>query len=94
MKVGTIVKVSFVLSLILVIVGALLKILHYRDLETLLVVGVVLGLIFIVSSLYEVRTSKRINSSEKTLWTIAFIFMSGITGLVYIISGRRKVVGD
>lgn len=92
MKLSTIVKTSFLLSFITTLVGAYLKITHFKGAETLLIIGIIITLIFIVSAIYEVRTSNRIDSTEKTMWTIAFIFMSGLTGLVYFFIGRKRIV--
>lgn len=91
MKLGTVVKTSFIISFIITLIGAYLKITHSQGAETLLIVGVITTLIFIVSAIYEVWTSKRIDHTEKTMWTIAFILMSGVTGLVYFLIGRRRI---
>ncbi|MBC7851722.1 MAG: PLDc N-terminal domain-containing protein [Chitinophagaceae bacterium] len=91
MKLGTIVKLSFIASLIVTIIGAYLKITHWQGAEALLVTGVITTLIFIVSAIYEVRTSRRIDHTEKTMWTIAFIFFSGIAGIIYFSIGRKRI---
>ena len=91
MKLGTIVKWSFIISFTITLIGAYLKITHAVGAETLLMIGVVSVLIFIASAIYEIRTSTRISHSEKTMWTIAFIFMSGIAGIVYFLMGRRRI---
>lgn len=91
MKLGTIVKWSFIISFTITLIGAYLKITHTVGAETLLMIGVVSVLIFIASAIYEIRTSTRISHSEKTMWTIAFIFMSGIAGIVYFLMGRRRI---
>ncbi len=92
MKLGTIVKTSFIVSLLITLIGAYLKITHSEGAETLLIIGVIATLVFIVSAIYEVRTSTKIASSEKTMWTIAFIFFSGIAGLIYFFIGRKRIV--
>jgi membrane protein CcdC involved in cytochrome C biogenesis len=91
MKLGTIVKASFIVSFLLTLIGAYLKILHSNEAETFLIIGLVASLIFIVTAIYEVRTSKRIDHRQKTLWTIGFILLSGVTGLLYIFIGRKNV---
>ena len=91
MKLGTIVKWSFIISFIITLIGVYLKITHSDGAETLLIIGIVATLVFIVSAIYEVRTSKRINNTEKTIWTIAFIFMSGLAGLIYFSIGRKRI---
>ena len=92
MKLGTIVKWSYVLGVLITLFGAYLKISHSSGAETLLIIGIVATLIFIVSAIYEVNISIRINRSEKIMWTIAFLFMSGFTGIIYFLMGRKRVV--
>ena len=94
MKLETIVKTSFIISMLLTIIGAYLKITRSEGAETLLMVGLFSTLIFIVSAIYEVRTSTRIAPSEKTMWTIAFIFFSGLAGLIYFFIGRRRIASN
>ena len=91
MKLGTIVTWSFIASFIIPLIGAYLKITHSQSAEPLIIIGLIANLIFIVSAIFEVRTSKRIDNFEKTIWTIAFIFFWGISGLFYFFIGRRNV---
>jgi 4-hydroxybenzoate polyprenyltransferase len=91
MKTGIIVKSSFALSILTTVVGACLKIIHSEGVEVLLIIGLIVSLIFIIAAVYEVRKSKRIGFAEKAIWTIALIFIGGITGIVYMIGGRRRI---
>ena len=92
MKKDTVIKVSFVLGLLLTMVGAMLKILHEPNSEPFLIIGIIASIIYIVLAIYEIRTSTRIDRTEKTMWTLAFIFMSGFTGLIYFIMGRKRII--
>ncbi len=94
MKLGTIVKWSFIMCFIITFLGAYLKMTHSEGAETLLIIGIIATLIFIVSAIYEVRTSNRIANSEKTMWTIAFSFMGGLAGLVYFLIGRKRIANN
>ncbi len=94
MNTGTLLKASFAVGFLITIIGAFLKLTHAQGAETLLMIGGVSSLIFIVTALYEVNTSKRIESTEKVMWTIGLLLVSGIAGIVYILSGRRRVVED
>ena len=94
MKLGSIVKSSFVTSFIITLIGAYFKIMHSEGAEVLLITGLIATLVFIASAIYEVRTSNRIDHTEKTMWTIAFIFMSGITGLIYFLIGRKRIASN
>lgn len=94
MKAGTIVKWSFLISLIVSLAGAYLKITHTAGAQPFLIAGIVTSLVFTVSAIYEVRASTRINFAEKTMWTVAFLFMSGVAGLVYFLVGRKRIIGN
>ncbi len=95
MKLGTLVTWSFFISLATSLVGALMKILHLPGADQLLIAGIVSNGVFVVTSLYEIWNSYRINKNEKIMWTIAFIFMGilgVIAGIVYLFIGRKRVV--
>lgn len=94
MKLGTIIKTSFILSLVLTIAGAYLRIIHAEGSEPWLVTAIIVSMVFIVSAIYEVRTSRKINGMEKTMWTLAFIFFSYIAGFIYILAGRRRIASN
>ena len=91
MKLGTIVKLSFAMSFLLVFVGAYLKIVHSQIALAFLITGFVATAVFIVSAIYEVRTSIRIGDAEKNKWTIGLLFFSGLAGLIYIAFARKSI---
>ncbi len=95
MNLGRIVTWSFFISLVLVLVGAFMKILHLPGAEQLLIVGMVTNGVFVVTALSEVWRSERIDKNEKIMWTIAFIFigfLGTIAGIVYLLLGRKRIV--
>ena len=95
MNLGKIVSWSFFISLVLSLVGALIKILHLPGADQLLMAGIVSNGVFVVSALTEVWRSARIDKNEKIMWTIAFVFMGflgAIAGIVYLLMGRKRVV--
>lgn len=91
MKLGTMVTSSFVSSFIIALIGAWLKIIHSTRAEIVLFIGIAATLVFVVTAMYELRTSPRIGNIEKTLWTLAFIFFSGITGLIYFFIRTKRI---
>jgi len=91
MQIGNIVKISFGLSILFSIIGAYLKITHIKGVETFLIIAMLSTLVFIISAIYEVRTSPNIAISEKNMWTIVLIFYSGIAGIIYIFMGRKRI---
>lgn len=92
MNLGTVVKRSFFVSICFVMLGALMKITHLPGAETLLIIGFLGNVVFIVSALNEVWTSNRIEKGEKIMWTIAFFFIGTLGPLIYFILGRKRVV--
>ena len=95
MNLGIVVKWSFFISLVFELVGALMKIMHLPGADALLIIGMVAYGVFIVSALSEVWGSVRINTNEKVMWTIAFIFMGflgALAGILYVIMGRKRIV--
>ena len=89
--IGTLVRISIVATFIGIFFGTYFKITHYEGADTLLAIGLIASLIFIITAIYEVNSSKRINGSEKVMWTIGFILTGSIAGLVYLFIGRKRV---
>lgn len=91
MNFGSIVKSSFFAGAIFSFIGAFLKITHREGADLFLTAGIITSLVFIVTAIYEVNSSKRISHREKTMWTIAFLFFNGFTGLIYLFLGRKRI---
>ena len=84
-------KKAFAISFLFTIIGAMMKISHWEYSSFFLIVGILSNILYIVVGIYEVNNSSRISSYEKLLWIIGFIMFSFFVGLIYLISGRRKV---
>ena len=80
------------MSFIIIIAGVLLKIAHLEGADTLMTVGFCCVLLFVILAIYEVNTSTEIDRTEKIMWTVGFLFMALITGLVYLLAGRKRVM--
>lgn len=92
MKRSILLKSSFAIALISTIIGSLIKIVHWSNTDVLLLIGLVASFIFIVTAIIDVQRSRRIPSSEKTMWTIAFIFLGCIAGAVYLLFARKRII--
>jgi Phospholipase_D-nuclease N-terminal len=92
MNAGTVVKLSFFVSICFVMLGAIMKITHLPGAEALLIIGILGNVVFIVSALNEVWTSIRIEKGEKIMWTIAFFFIGTLGPIIYILLGRKRVI--
>ncbi|RTY95302.1 PLDc N-terminal domain-containing protein [Flavobacterium sp. GT3R68] len=83
----------YILSLILILTGVIFKINHWdAPYLSLLEVGLLSSLLFMVLAIAEIVTSKRIDTGEKILWVMGFLVMSTVAGLIYLLSGRKTVV--
>lgn len=91
MQRGDLIKFNFIIALFTGVIGAYLKILHASYSDLFLILALLSNLVFVVAAVYEVRSSKRIDFNEKTMWTVAFLFFPGIAGIVYFTLGRRRV---
>jgi len=86
------IKITYLLSLINTATGAFLKIVHFEGARTVMTIGIIFTVFFILSSIYEVNISKRIKRNEKIMWTVGLICISAIVGFVYVFNGRKRIV--
>ena len=92
MKVNNNFKAIFSIAFIITLFGAFLKIMHWKYAQPILVIGIALTLAYVFLEISEVNNSKKINKSEKIMWTTGFIFFSFITALIYLLSGRKRII--
>jgi len=74
------------------ILGSWFKLMHKPGADTLLLLSVIAGVVFIFTAIKEVSNSEKIDRSEKIMWFFGFIFLTTIAGLVYVLSARKRVV--
>ena len=85
------IRIAFLLGSGMIIIGAWAKIVHLPYANVLLGIGLAAIILSTVLSLYEIHSSSRIKTLEKVVWTLGFVLMNWITGLVYILAGRKRV---
>ena len=83
MKKYTLYKVSLLLGLLFIIIGALFKIMHFPGGSTFLMIGMITSFVFIIIALEDIYADKNNSPLEKLIWLIAFILLSIVTGTVY-----------
>lgn len=83
--------VFFILTILMIIISSALFVSHSPYADTLMNFVFLSSLIFIIIAIYEVTSSKNLNTDEKIIWTIAFIFMNVIAGAVYLLIGRKRI---
>jgi hypothetical protein len=92
MKTDNSIRYSFIFSIVAVLIGALMRIMHVEHSIFFLAIGLLAMLTFVVTAIYEITNSTKIEGTEKFMWVVGFLFLSTITGLVYILSARKRIV--
>jgi hypothetical protein len=72
------------------IIGAMFKIMHWPGASTLLIIGLLTSLIYILIALFKIFQIENKSVIEKLLWLIGFICFSWIVGLIYYYSELRQ----
>ena len=84
----------YILSIIVITTAGFFKILHLPYGEEFIILALIFSIFLIVFSLYEIWNSKRIDLSEKIMWTVSFIFFSSFATLIYILVARKRILRD
>jgi len=88
------IPIFYVLSFIILFLGAIFKILHQPLGSEIMGLALISSIIFIVLSLIEIFKSDRIDKTEKIMWLVGFIFLSTVAGFIYLISARKRILRD
>lgn len=88
----TALSILLVLSLVLVIIGALFRISHWPYGRLILSCGTISAFVFVLICLVEVIKSDNIRANEKLMWSVGFLFFGLFTGIIYLILGRDRVI--
>ena len=83
----------FVLSILVIALGAYLKITEQLGADGFLLIGIILSLVSYVIAIFEVMQSTRIQMSRKILWTLAFFMFGSVTMFFYLIF-RKNIVNN
>lgn len=87
-----ILKSSLFVAIGIAIFASWLKIVHRPGADSLMMLSFLAGAVFIITAIREVAGSQKIDRLEKMMWIVGFLFLTGIAGLVYVFSGRKRVV--
>ena len=88
------IPIFYVLSFIILFLGAIFKILHQPFGSEIMGLALISSIIYIVLSLLEIFKSERIDKTEKIMWLVGFIFLSTVAGFIYLISARKRILRD
>ena len=72
--------------------GTLFRFFHKDETNLIPAVGILFYLIFIITSISEILSIPNVSKTEKNMWINGFIILTPIAGLVYILSGRNRIL--
>ena len=85
-------KLVFLISLTLVFAKYLCKYLNLPGQSLFTFINLPFMAIYIVLALKEIYNSNRVNLIEKIMWTIGFIGLGWIPGLIYLLFARKRIL--
>lgn len=88
---STVLKWSLLISFLVSIIGAMLKMLSSPYAGVLLYTALVSAVVFIILALSEVWSSLRIDFVEKAMWSAGLIFAYLVAAPLYLLLGRKRV---
>ena len=88
------IPIFYVLSFIILFLGAIFKILHQPFGSEIMGLALISSIIYIVLSLLEIFKSERIDKTEKIMWLVGFIFLSTVAGFIYLVLARKRILRD
>jgi len=86
------VNTSFFVYLLTSISSIFLTMNHRAGGYEIMAVGILPYLIFVISSISEVVKNQTVSKSEKNMWINGLILIAPITGLIYILSDRKRIL--
>ncbi|MDI9364993.1 MAG: hypothetical protein QM541_08585 [Flavobacterium sp.] len=91
-KIKIAIVVLIIIQFLLVIVGAVLKIVHLQAAEIFLMLGIVLWCTCIILSVYTMFKKGNVTRWQKIFWVLCF-FLSGIFGIIlYLLVFEKQEV--
>ena len=83
--------ISLLVSVVFMFTGALFKLMHWPFASILLITGLITSIVYTVVGLTITISLKNVSLIEKGLWSIGFIFLSTITGLLFYTTKLKHV---
>lgn len=84
------IPILFVVSNVLIILGAFFKLVHFPA-SAMLLIGLAAYLAFIILTFKEIYYSKEIKENDKIFWYIGLVTFSTVVGLIYILTKRNNI---
>jgi hypothetical protein len=86
----TIYKASLIISTGFNLLGSFFKIAHYPYGNSLLLIGFLASLVFIILGVTDVLRTESGKPMEKLMWTVGFLFLSWLSGILYYPKYKKR----
>jgi hypothetical protein len=73
------------------LIGFVMQMAHIQQALFILALGLLSWLVFLLFALYEIVNSDKIDGVMKFLWVLGFFLLGIFTGLLYVLSERKKL---
>jgi RsiW-degrading membrane proteinase PrsW (M82 family) len=73
------------------LIGSVMQMAHIQQALFILALGLLSWLVFLLFALYEIVNSDKIDGVMKFLWVLGFFLLGIFTGLLYVLSERKKL---
>lgn len=87
-------KATYLFNIALTIVGAIFKINHYPNGETIILFAIFAMMAYSLPVLLEIFRSTRIGTSEKLMWITGMLCLTPLAGYLYLFKARHRIANS
>lgn len=91
---STILKVTFTVFCLLFFYAIIAKISHANNADTFLAIGLISFFCCLAFALFEIFTSRRIESTEKMIWALCLFTIGWPVMLYYVFAKRKNIINS
>jgi hypothetical protein len=92
MNLNKIIPAILILSIIIVLTGAFMKIQHFEGASIFLIVGLLSQAVLAFLCLLELANAKEITKLELLVWSIGFILLTIPISFIYVLIVRKRII--
>jgi hypothetical protein len=81
----------FTFSITTFLIGFVMQMTHVEHALFILALGLLSWVVFLLFALYEIVNTDKIDGLMKFLWVLGFFLLGIFTGLLYVLSERKKL---
>lgn len=83
--------ITYLISTAALLVATWSKITHQEYADSWLLMWMLTTVIFVMLATMQILRSQKISLAEKTMWVLGFIFLTPLTGFIFIFLGGKRL---